>query len=259
LGDDARPLLAAALSSARFVGLRELPSAALALKLGVPPELVWYQSDDALFLEESPAPLPMRARKSGPSIVVTIEPQVRAAGGKLFDCLIAQLRKLSKTTGAPLILLPHAYGSEAADAPSDLTEARLIAEGIGLSQTVVAANLDASQAKQVTGDAALVISSRYHPIVFGLAAAVPSIGIFGDDYCRIKLQGALAHARLERFAITYDDVARGRLLTTALKLWHARHEVRRELEFRREAWRDEFRERWAAVLCAIDPTTTTPP
>jgi polysaccharide pyruvyl transferase WcaK-like protein len=258
LGDDGRRQLAAALSSARFVGVRELPSAALAFELGVPPERVWYQSDDALFLEESPAPLQMPAPKSGPSIAVTIDPQVRAAGRNLFGSLIAQLRELSKRTGAHLVLIPHVYGNESAASPSDLTEAHLIAEGVGLPQTVVAEGLDARQAKQVTGDAALVISSRYHPIVFGLAAAVPCIGIYGDDYCRIKLEGALAHAQLERWAITYDDVARGRLVTDALELWHTRDELRCELESRRETWRVEFHERWSAVLRAIDPTTILP-
>jgi len=46
-----RRLLAETLSSARFVGLRELPSAVLAMELGVPPERLWYQCDDALFVE----------------------------------------------------------------------------------------------------------------------------------------------------------------------------------------------------------------
>jgi hypothetical protein len=239
--------------------VRELPSAALALELGVPPERIWYQSDDALFPDGNPAPMTTSSRSGEPTIAVTIDHQVRAAGGELFGSLVSQLRKLSEATGAQLVLIPHAYGRESAAAPSDLTEARLIADGVGLSQTVVAAGLDADQARRITGDAAMVISSRYHPIVFGLGAAVPSIGIFGDEYCRIKLQGALAHARLERWAITYDDVTRGELLTKALELWHARGEVRRELESRREAWREESRERWATILRALDPTATIPP
>jgi polysaccharide pyruvyl transferase WcaK-like protein len=259
LESDERRLLAETLPSARFVGLRELPSAALALELGVSPERIWYQSDDALFLEGNPESVPIFSRAGEPTIAVTIDPQVRATGGKVFGSLVSQLRGLSEATGAHLILIPHVYGNESATAPSDLTEARLIAEGIGLSQTVVAAGLDAGQTRRVTGDAAMVISSRYHPIVFGLGAAVPSIGIFGDEYCRIKLQGALAHARLERWAITYDDVTRGELLTKALKLWHARGEARRELESRREAWREESRERWPTVLRALDPATTLPP
>jgi len=260
LGAEERRLLAEALSSARFVGVRELPSAALALELSVPPERIWYQSDDALFLEANaqsiPNPVPISARRGAEAIAVTIDPQVRAAGEAVFGSLVSQLRELSETTGANLILIPHTFGNESAAVPSDLTEARLLAEGLGLSHTVVTAGLDADQAKQLTSDAALVISSRYHPIVFGLAAGIPSLGIYGDEYCRIKLQGALAHARLERWTVTYDDVVRGRLLTKALQLWQARGEVRCELESRREAWREEYRERWVTVIRALDPATT---
>ncbi|HXM33745.1 MAG TPA: polysaccharide pyruvyl transferase family protein [Pyrinomonadaceae bacterium] len=263
LAGDERRLLAEALSSARFVGVRERPSAAFALRLGVLPERIWYQSDDALFLETdresatlfSPTP----ARSGTSRIAVTIDPQVRAAGEAVFGALVLQLREISETTGATLMLIAHAFGSESAAVPSDLTEAHLLADELGLSSTVVAAGLDARQAMQVTGEAALVISSRYHAIVFGLAAGVPSIGIYGDDYCRIKLQGALAHARLERWTINYDDVTRGELLTKALELWNTRELVRRQIEFCREAWREESRQRWAAILRALDPRTTLPP
>jgi len=259
LGGDERRLLAETLSWARFVGLRELPSAALALELRVPPERVWYQCDDALFLEGVPEPVRVSDRSGAPAVAVTIDPQVRASGEAVFGSLVRQLRELSETTGAPLILIPHAFGKESGAVPSDLTEARVLAERLGLSHTVIAAGLDARQARQVTGDSALVISSRYHPIVFGLAAGIPAIGIYGDEYCRIKLQGALAHARLERWTLTYEEVVRGQLLPNALELWHARGKVRRELESRHEAWREESRRRWVTVLRALDPAMTIPP
>jgi hypothetical protein len=107
--------------------------------------------------------------------------------------------------------------------------------------------------RQVTGDAALVISTRYHPIVFGLAAGTACIGIYGDEYRRIKLQGALAHARLERWTLTYEEVLGEKLLADALGLWHLRGDVRRELESRREIWHHEYRVRWVAILRALDP------
>jgi polysaccharide pyruvyl transferase WcaK-like protein len=256
LAGDERRLLAESLPSARFVGVRELPSAALALELGVAPERIWYQSDDALFLQ---ANLESAASERSSGIVVTIDPQVRAAGGEVFGSLVSQLRELSEITREPLTLVPHVYGNESAAVPSDLAEARLIAEGVGLSQTVVAEGLDTRRVRRIVDDATLVVSSRYHPVVFGLAAAVPTVGIYGDQYCRIKLQGALAHARRERWALTYEDVARGDLLTSSLELWHARGEVRRELESCREAWRAEYRERWDAVLRALDPAKPLPP
>ena len=119
--------------------------------------------------------------------------------------------------------------------------------------------LNVAQARHVTGNAALVISSRYHPIVFGLAAGVPCLGIHGDEYCRIKLHGALAHARLEQWMLTYADVGQGALLTKALELWHARGQVRRDIESCHEAWHEESRQRWAVVLRALDPAQTIPP
>jgi polysaccharide pyruvyl transferase WcaK-like protein len=47
-----RQSLAVALQQARFVGVRELPSALLAIELGVPHERIWYQFDDALRIDE---------------------------------------------------------------------------------------------------------------------------------------------------------------------------------------------------------------
>jgi polysaccharide pyruvyl transferase WcaK-like protein len=245
---DQRRLLSATLPYARFVGVRDLPSAVLAIDLGVPHQQTWYQCDDAMFLDD--AAIESRNRET---IAVTIDPQFRATSDGLFASLVDQLRMLSDATGAPLTLVPHAFGCELSGGPSDLMEARVLAERIGPSRVMIAEGLDARETRRVTAGASLVVSSRYHPIVFGLAAGVPSLGIYGDDYCRIKLQGALAHARLDRWTLTYDDVARGALLPKALELWSIREGVQRDLAARRELWREEWRERWTAVLGALDP------
>lgn len=244
LEDEERQVLATALATARFVGVREFPSAVLAVELGVSAARIWYQSDDAL-LPRSGEPAPSQA------IVVTIDAQMRSLREDAFAALATQLRALSETTGAPLTLVPHLFGGESSGASSDLTEALLLAERIGGEQTTIAPGLDAAQVRTITGAAALVISSRYHPIVFGLGAAVPCLGIFDDDYCRIKLEGALTHAGLERWTVTYDDVAQGELLPKALELWRLRNEVRHTLESCQPAWREESRERWSAILRAL--------
>ena len=259
LADDEYRLLTEELPSARFVGVRERPSVALALKLGVATERVWYQNDDALFLETNPGSAGFcsldRDALVTPRIAVTIDPQIRGAGEVVFGALVAQLREISVTTGAPLLLIPHAFGNESAAVQSDLTEAHVLAEALGLSSTVAAEGLDAQEALRITGQAALIITSRYHPIVFGLAAGVPSLGIYGDDYCRIKLQGALEHAGLERWTLTYEAITRRELLTKALELWRTRATVRRQIESCREAWLEESRQRWTDVLRALDPQT----
>jgi len=255
-GDEQR-LLAQTLSSARFVGVRELPSLALALGLGLPPERLWYQCDDALFLQPAPPPADPLPRPG--AIAVTIDPQLRASADSLFASLAGQLRRLSQTTGAPLVLIPHAYGRESAALPSDVTEARLLAERIALPGIVVTGPLSAAEVRRITGDASLVVSTRYHPIVFALAAAVPALGIYSDEYCRIKLQGALAHAGHRPWTITYDAVARGELLPTALPLWHRRQDEGRELLSLREVWRGEWQQRWSTIIRALDPSWTPAP
>jgi polysaccharide pyruvyl transferase WcaK-like protein len=252
LRDEERSLLSDSLSYARFVGVRELPSAALALGLGIPPARIWYQCDDAMFLDSG------TPQSAEPRIAVTIDPQVRAAGGEVYGALIRQLRELSRATGAPLVLIPHAFGDESPGTPSDLTEARLLAEAVALPGTVIAAGLSAREAKRLTGESSLVISTRYHPLVFGLAAGVPSLGIYADEYTRVKLQGALMHAGRERWTLSYPDVARGELLPKAVALWEARSELREELTALLPAWAEEHDARWSAILRALDPAAALP-
>ena len=62
----------------------------------------------------------------------------------------------------------------------------------------------------VTQRAALVVSSRYHPLVFATAAAVPCLGLYRDAYTRIKLQGALAHVGMEAWCLSAAAAEEGR-------------------------------------------------
>ncbi len=253
LGSELHAMLSEALPLARFVGVREIPSAAFAIAIGVRPERVWYQGDDALFFCQ-PAEVGSTHGDGGapPSIVVTIDPQFRASSRERFDSLARQLRELAQSTAATLLLVPHEFGGESRGLPSDLTEARLLAEAIALPGTRIAANIDAATAARLAHSAEIVVSSRYHPLVFAMAAGRPSIGIYGDEYSRIKLQGALAHAGCERWALSYDDVARGELISLALEQWKARDEIRSLLEDKHDAWRDESQRRWAAAVRALD-------
>jgi polysaccharide pyruvyl transferase WcaK-like protein len=246
LDEDERHVLAAALLQARFIGVRELASAVLVASLGIPHQRIWYQFDDAMRFDEPAVVPPIEA-----TIAVTIDPQLRATGKALFASLAGQLRRLSDATSARLVLIPHEFGGEASGHPSDLTEARLLAEEIGGSRVSVAGELNVEQARRAAADASLVISTRYHPIIFALLAGVPALGIYGDDYCRIKLQGALGHAGLERWAVTYDDVAAGALLDASLELWASRQSIRKGLEERAASWRTECHERWDTVRSAL--------
>ena len=245
LRGEERELLRKALESAQLIGVRELPSAALLRELGVPDERIWYQSDDALRPATTSAGEAQR-----PFIALTIDPQFRAHGIDLFDALVEQLRKLSRKTGLPLTLIPHAFGQSSA--PSDLTECEVLAARVHPTQTHIAAGLDFEQTQRLTAAASLIISTRYHPIVFGLAAGVPAIGIYADPYSRIKLQGALQHAGLERWSLPYVAVLRRKLLPMALELWRQHDAVVTNLHEKRAGWSGEYERRWATIAALLN-------
>ena len=52
---------------------------------------------------------------------------------------------------------------------------------------------DSATSAALARGAELVISSRYHPVVFAVSGGVPSIGILVDDYTTTKLHGALGN------------------------------------------------------------------
>ena len=54
----------------------------------------------------------------------------------------------------------------------------------------------------VTGQAALVVSNRYHPIVFGLHRGVPAVGICVDDYTEQKIRGVMEQLGVPSWAVS---------------------------------------------------------
>jgi polysaccharide pyruvyl transferase WcaK-like protein len=240
-------LLGESLRLARMVGVRERPSLALAVSIGVPLDRLWYQADDAIFLGETVADGTVRLRGPSSSIAITIDPQVRAWGRGLFAAIAKQLRELAESTGATPVLLPHMFGDERAGLPSDLTEARLLAAAIGLERTTIVEGSGAETAAEIARHAELVVSSRYHPLVFAMSAGTPAIGIYPDEYCRIKLEGALAHAEAESWALPYEVAGRGGLRALARELWDDRVTLRRRLTSFQAGWRAESRSRWSAI------------
>ena len=56
--------------------------------------------------------------------------------------------------------------------------------------------LSPAETARLTRRAAMVIASRYHPLVFALGGGVPAIGIHLDRYTRTKVCGAFDFAGL---------------------------------------------------------------
>jgi polysaccharide pyruvyl transferase WcaK-like protein len=246
-----RSALAEALAGVEHLGVRELPSAALALQMGVPSERLSYQLDDAFFLAgRPPAGDDARSLPDEPYLLVTLDPAFAAARSRAGLCSFAvQLARIAATSGLHLVFLPHvgplgAPGDEDGSAGAALA-GLLRAEGARCTLLPV---MPTAETVWLTRQAAAVVSSRYHPLVFGTAAAVPCLGIYRDAYTRIKLQGALAHVGMEAWCQSAVAAEGGGLVSAFRRLWSRRDELRAEMERARAPLTAQEERRWRRLL-----------
>lgn len=215
-----RSTLRALLADLDALGVRESGSFALARDLGVAPERLHLQLDDAWGLAPEPGGF---APPTEPWIAVT------AAGGTpeqpIWDGIAAQLERIARATGAALVLVPHAGRP---DADRELAR-RIASRLVGRVECRVAPLLPPRAAVWLQQRATITISWRYHPVVFSLAGGVPALAVHADDYTRTKLRGALDHLDLGAWSLAHGSASQGALEAAALELWRRRHEVARHL------------------------------
>ncbi len=249
-----RRVLLAAFEQVCLVGVREYHSLGVALSLGVRPSRLVYQLDDALFLEGvpiSPQRFGFDFEREHPWIAVTVAPfGIEGDASTSLEILARELASVAYQTGARLVLVPHVAGST--EGISDLLFARRLMEF--LPPDVPSLLIDvckAAETQWLTSKADLVISMRYHPLVFATASGAAPIGIFSDYYTRVKLRGALLHAELQDWTMSVREALNGELSARVLQLWPVREEVRNHLLSCRPLWLAADEIRWKRLLDAI--------
>jgi polysaccharide pyruvyl transferase WcaK-like protein len=253
LGARDRELLAELLKISVWTGLRETYSYSLALELGADPETLSYQVDDATFL----TPLPARTNglmvSDRPWIVVTVHPVGEPRGGNaVIARLAASLRTIANTAEAELVFLPHVNFPKESGAIGDGVFGQAIEQALNGDPPIhILPVLPAAQTMWLTQQASLVISTRYHSLVFALAGAVPAVGLWTDEYTRRKLQGALIHAGRLGDAMSLEEALAGGLTTKALQLWQARALLKEELRSRVTTWRRDEEIRFVKLGCRV--------
>ncbi|MET0371462.1 MAG: polysaccharide pyruvyl transferase family protein [Sphingobium sp.] len=229
LTDTDRARVGEILGAACWVGVRETHSLALARDLGVPWEKLSYQCDDAAYLSWEGRD---RLSPGADWIAVTLHALVDPDGDDpLLDDLAASLQAIVDATGCGMVFIPHAPADKVVGARwSDEEMGHAIASRMADGGMTVRPLATASDTAALTAEAAFVISSRYHPIVFGLAAGVPCFALWSDEYTRIKLEGALSHYDRARDACSLDELAGLPLERRVLLLWRRRRGVRSALQ-----------------------------
>lgn len=246
-------LMSATLTSARLVGVRESASALVAESLGVLPEKLGLTVDDASF-----APGAERAAPAENYIAATFAAHTGLTTREDFVTSVARvLRHAIELTDADVVLIPHQGVGDADRADGDIAMHDEIRAALGdLAPRVHNLPvLDAAQIAHLTRGAELVLSSRYHPVVYALAAGVPALGLGVDAYTTMKIHGALANFGAGDFALSTASLVDGTLEHAVADTWAQRTEIAEALRLTADRRRSEARSWWDTVMAAIgDPT-----
>lgn len=238
LEDEHVLLLARVLPLVNLLGTRELDSMRLALQLGVSPHNLEYQVDDAMHLQ-SEAPADADDARTQPYAAVTVHAfAVPREEDRALNALANQLDRIADHTRLRLLFIPHMGQDHDGTAFSDLRVGKKLKALLNDPERMTV--LGVENARHVvwrTQHAAMVISTRYHPLVFGLAGGVPGLAVSTDDYTRIKLQGALEHAHFQRWSLPLKAALSDALFEAAVELWGRRASMTERLKVFQSLWR----------------------
>lgn len=257
LGRDGE-LLAGLLTGASLVGVREAASHDIARRLGVESAALGLLLDDASFLDGDPG----HYAPERPYCAVTVSEHFGASDPVRFQEEFARLLDHVVDVGdLDILMIPHLGSIGEGVRTGDVAAMDRLASTMRSDRTTVTPVRPAHEVVGLTRGASLVVSTRYHPLVFGMSAGIPSIGISVDQYTSVKLSGALRNFGLGDWALP----ALALPTDAAIRLVDETHEGRREIEAHLRAIlpaaRDHSQRWWdevAAVFGGGKPTRPDP-
>ncbi len=249
-----RARLSQALSRVALLGLRGDASMQLAGALGVPATRLIAQVDDAWSLDARPsaAARDVAARLRAPWIAVTLAPLAGVPGDGLaaMRALAEQLGALARELDAGLVFLPHWHPPPGIE--SDGVVARRL---MGLLDPAVpvtiAPVLTGTDTCWLTRQAALVVATRYHPIVFGASRGVPCVAVHADEHTRVRHRECLLQVGLEDRALPLTAALDGGLLEAGRRAWRERDLWRDHVAQRSSALSEGEAAKWTRVAAAL--------
>jgi polysaccharide pyruvyl transferase WcaK-like protein len=203
------------LASSDWFGARERDTLDLLLQRFPGCASVGYQVDDTFGLRDRrPADETLSALEPGGYVALSLDSSYGSDEGRGdVNAIVAQVAQVARSVQKPVVFVPHLGhlgGTTGADA--DLGRRVCTLLELAGAQALLAPVLVGAEAAWIGRRAYLVVSARYHPLVFATSAAVPAIGIHRDEYMRVKLHGALAHVGAGDWVLSAEDAARGQLL-----------------------------------------------
>ena len=104
----------------------------------------------------------------------------------------------------------------------------------------------------------MIVSTRYHPLVFGIAAGVPCLAIYQDRYTATKLAGALAQAGLAGWRLPIEALLTDLPGDVFDEVWSRREELSEHLHSVTADWPSKQEAHWDEVWQAITVGPSNP-
>ena len=252
-----RDVAADLIAAASFVGARESYSLALGRSLaGDGQHKVQPCLDDASFYAGTAAVSPEVSKEP----LIPARPYIAAtfAGGhgsadreSYIKAVAATLDQAAHRTGCAVVLLAHMSTPGLADGD----EAVHSEIATAMTAPVVAPPiLSAEDTAALTAAASMVITSRYHPVVFALDAGVPVVALACEGYSYARLNGALQNWGMGPLALTLPSLFDGSFGEAVEEAWTRRSDIAAHLEARRPVKAEEFASWWDRVVLALGGT-----
>jgi colanic acid/amylovoran biosynthesis protein len=252
-----RRVLHELLDYASLIGAREPFSYGLGFEMGLASERLVRVLDDGSFL---PAPSEQSVTEphgglpvlpGGEYIVATIGPDPWREGSRTLPDVAGVLDRAALMTDLPVYLLPHMGPLGSAETGGDHDSHRTVLAHSRSGRLKMLPVLPVRDAAEVTARAALVLTNRYHPAVFGLAAGVPVVSLANDAYSDIRLSGAHGNWGLGDWALPLPSLASGGLDEAVAEAWTRRNEIRQHLDGLRPGLQRSQESWWDAVAAVL--------
>ena len=242
---DQREAVTEIVNDAVLVGVRELSSWRAVIDIGIEDTKLRMTGDDALELCSE-----VQRNEVNGSVLLSIDSHLWHSDPTSCATLVAEALTFAQREGLAVKVLPQTWKLEGGGEDSDEWVSHRIVELASQTFPDVAISIieqqDGRGIAQIVSSASVVISSRYHPVVFATAAGRPCVFVSSSSYTRRKGEGALVVSATPGVVLD-APVSPGRLSAALAEVTSqeisVRHGARlRELtQFRRETY-DEIRE-----------------
>lgn len=204
--------------------------------------------DDAAFFAQG---VDLKASEIPPSgyIAATFAPASGAMPRNDYHRHMARLLDLAyEHLQLPILLLPHVstFGVRDGDQECHAAIARLCKA----PDIRVLDQRAAEETAALTANAELIISSRYHPVIFGLSAGVPVLPVAVDYYGEVRIGGALENWGLRPVLRSLRHLGDGDDTKWVNSVIGQRTEIRDHLQQHGKKL-DAFHDSWWDTLAAV--------